>query len=130
MNYPRDLREYLEIIEAKGRLVRIKREINKDTELHPLVRLQFSGLPQEERKVFLFENVVDARGKKYDVPVVVCLLGVSRDIAAVGSCVSITRSLLSNNDPTPPGRARVKSAELPATSSIAPPLRPRELVAT
>ncbi|MFC1964541.1 UbiD family decarboxylase [Chloroflexota bacterium] len=83
MNYPKDLREYLEIIEAKGRLVRIKREINKDTELHPLVRLQFSGLPQEERKVFLFENVVDARGKKYDVPVAVCLLGVSRDIAAV-----------------------------------------------
>lgn len=84
MNYPRDLRDYLRLLEEKGRLVRIKREINKDTELHPLVRLQFRGLPKEERKAFLFENVTDAKGKKYGIPVVICALGASKDIYALG----------------------------------------------
>ena len=84
MAYPRDLREHLQILEERGKLVRIKREINKDTELHPLVRLQFRGLPQEERKAFLFENVVDVKGNKYDIPVVVCALGASKDIYAIG----------------------------------------------
>ncbi len=83
MDYPRDLREHLQILENKGKLVRIKREINKDTELHPLVRLQFRGLPQEERKTFLFDNVVDAKGKKYGIPVVVCAIGASRELYAL-----------------------------------------------
>ena len=80
MDYPRDLRDYLALLEKKGKLIRIKREINIDTELHPLVRLQFRGLPKEERKTFIFENVIDARGKKYDVPVVICALAASKEI--------------------------------------------------
>ena len=84
MDYPKDLREYLRLLEEKGKLIRIKREINKDTELHPLVRLQFRGLPQEERKVFLFENVIDAKGKRYRIPVVICALAASREIYALG----------------------------------------------
>ena len=44
-------------------LLRIERAINKDTELHPLVRWQFQGgLREEKRRAFLFTNVVDARG--------------------------------------------------------------------
>ena len=36
--------------------------INKDTELHPLVRWQFQGgLAEDERRAFLFTNVVDGR---------------------------------------------------------------------
>ena len=62
MGYYKDLREQVAALESKGKLVRIKREINKDTELMPLVRLQFRGLPESERKAFLFENVVDAKG--------------------------------------------------------------------
>jgi UbiD family decarboxylase len=84
MDYPKDLRDHLQLLEKSGKLTRIKREINKDTELHPLVRLQFRGLPKEERKAFLFENVVDVKGKKYDVPVVICALGASREIYALG----------------------------------------------
>ena len=38
----RDLREHLEILEQRGLLVRVTREINKDTELHPLVRWQIT----------------------------------------------------------------------------------------
>ncbi|NIO08883.1 MAG: UbiD family decarboxylase, partial [Deltaproteobacteria bacterium] len=55
--------------EAEGLLVRVDREINKDTELHPLVRLQFRGLAEDERKVFLFTNVKDVRGRRYRTPV-------------------------------------------------------------
>lgn len=41
-----NLGEHLQILEKKGLLVRVAREINKDTELHPLVRWQFrSNLP-------------------------------------------------------------------------------------
>ena len=65
--YYRDFREHLKALEERGKLIRIKREINKDTELMPLVRWQFRGLEEDQRKAFLFENVVDAKGKEiYD----------------------------------------------------------------
>lgn len=65
-------------------MLRVKRQINKDTELHPLVRLQFRGLPEEQRKAFLFENVTDVKGKKYRMPVLVGALAGSRTIYAMG----------------------------------------------
>ena len=82
--YP-DLRDHLANLEAKGLLVRVKREINKDTELHPLVRWQFrGGLTEEQRRAFLFENVVDVKGKRYAIPVAVGALAASRQVYAVG----------------------------------------------
>lgn len=61
-----DLRRHIAALDKSGLLVRVKREINKDTEIHPLVRWQYrGGIPEEERKAFLFENVVDNRGRKY-----------------------------------------------------------------
>lgn len=68
----RDLHEHIALLEEKGLLIRVSREINKDTELHPLVRWQFrGGIAEEERKAFFFENVTDVKGRKYDIPVVV-----------------------------------------------------------
>ena len=84
MAYYKDLREYLKTLEDRGKLIRVRREINKDTELHPLVRLQFRGLPEEERKGWLFENVVDSKGKRYKSPVAVSVLAASRDVYAIG----------------------------------------------
>jgi 4-hydroxy-3-polyprenylbenzoate decarboxylase len=78
------LGKYVEGLEQAGKLVRVTTPINKDTELHPLVRLQFRGLPENERKAFLFENVVDARGRHYDIPVLVGALAGSADIYALG----------------------------------------------
>lgn len=79
-----DLRDHLKKLEEKGLLYRIKREINKDTELHPLVRWQYrGGIPEGERKAFLFENVVDAR-TKYGIPVVVGGYAASAYIYALG----------------------------------------------
>lgn len=84
MKYYRDLREYITALEANNKLYRIKREINKDTETMPLVRCQFRGLPESERKAFLFENVVDAVGKRYGVPLLVASHAPSRDVYAMG----------------------------------------------
>src|SRR5262245_46556313 len=57
---PLDFQSHLALLEARGLLARIDRPINKDTELHPLVRWQFQGgLAEEQRRAFLFTNVVD-----------------------------------------------------------------------
>lgn len=82
--YYRNLQEYLKALEQHGELVRVTRPINKDTELHPLVRLQYRGLPEAERKAFLFENVVDSRGRSYDIPVAVACVAGTRSIYALG----------------------------------------------
>lgn len=82
--YYKDFREYLQVLEKNGKLKRIKRPINKDTEMHPLVRLQFRGIPASQRSAFFFEDVVDVKGKKYDMPVAVGCMAASREIYALG----------------------------------------------
>jgi UbiD family decarboxylase len=80
-----DFQTHLAALEANGLLVRVDRPINKDTELHPLVRWQFiGGIPEEERRAFLFTNVVDSRGRRYDIPVAVGALAASAKIYALG----------------------------------------------
>ena len=50
---PLDLHEHLRRLEAEGLLLRIDRAIDKDSELHPLVRWQFQGgLREDERRAF------------------------------------------------------------------------------
>jgi len=68
----RDLHEHLDALREQGLLLTIDRVIDKDAELHPLVRWQFvGGLDEADRKAFLFTNVIDGRGRAYDMPVVV-----------------------------------------------------------
>ena len=82
--YP-DLHAHIAELERQGLLIRVQRPINKDTEMHPLVRWQFrGGIPEAERKAFLFENVVDSAGRKYDIPVAVGILASNRQIYSVG----------------------------------------------
>jgi UbiD family decarboxylase len=82
---PLDFQEHLARLEADGLLKRIERPINKDTELHPLVRWQFQGgLDEDERRAFLFTNVVDSEGRRYDVPVAIGALAASARIYAAG----------------------------------------------
>jgi 4-hydroxy-3-polyprenylbenzoate decarboxylase len=82
----RDLREYIAALDRRGLLRTIDARTSKDTELVPLVRLQFRGLPEPERKAFWFRNVTDARGRSFDGSVVLGSLGSSRAIygAALG----------------------------------------------
>ncbi|MFY9835362.1 MAG: UbiD family decarboxylase [Xanthobacteraceae bacterium] len=82
---PLDLQEHLQRLEAEGLLLRIERAIDKDSELHPLVRWQFQGgLAEDARRAFLFTNVVDGEGHRYDVPVAVGALAASARIYAIG----------------------------------------------
>src|SRR6266700_343361 len=80
-----DLQEHIADREAQGLLVRIDHPVNKDTELHPLVRLQFiGGIPEAERRAFLFTNVTDASGRRYDMPVVVGSIAASAEVYSLG----------------------------------------------
>src|SRR6266852_4501436 len=82
---PLDFQQHLAALEAQGLLVRVERAINKDTELHPLARWQFQGgLAEAQRRAFLFTNVVDSSGRRYDIPVAVGALAASPRIYAVG----------------------------------------------
>src|SRR5882672_162338 len=82
--YP-DLHDHIAALEKAGQLIRVDRPINKDTEMHPLVRWQFrGGLKESERKAFLFTNVVDSKGKRYDIPVIVGGLAANREIYRIG----------------------------------------------
>ena len=82
---PRDFQAHLAALEARGLLVRVDRAIDKDSELHPLVRWQFQGgLAEDQRRAFLFTNVTDACGRRYDIPVAVGALSASPQIYAVG----------------------------------------------
>jgi UbiD family decarboxylase len=80
-----DFQTHLADLDARGLLVKIERPINKDTELHPLVRWQFlGGIPENKRRAFLFTNVTDGTGRQYRMPVAVGALAASPDIYAVG----------------------------------------------
>ena len=82
--YP-DLHDHLRTLEKEGLLVTVDRKISKDTEMHPLVRWQFrGGIAEKDRKAFLFTNVIDAKGKHYDIPVAVGVLATNRPIYAIG----------------------------------------------
>src|SRR5947208_6706446 len=82
---PLDFQTHLAALETRGLLVRVDRPINKDTELHPLVRWQFQGgLKEEQRRAFLFANVIDSSGRRCDIPVAVGALAASPRIYAVG----------------------------------------------
>ena len=87
--YP-DFQDHLIELESRGLLRRVDREINKDTELHPLVRWQFQGgLPESERSAFLFTKVTNGDGQLYDMPVAVGALATTPEIYAIGMGVSV-----------------------------------------
>jgi UbiD family decarboxylase len=80
-----DLREHIARLDAAGLLYRIDEPVNKDTELHPLVRWQFrGGIPEKDRKAFLFTHVVDSAGRRYDMPVAVGTFAANPEIYRIG----------------------------------------------
>jgi len=82
----RNLRDYLGELQRRDLLHVVEDRISKDTELVPLVRLQFRGLAEKQRKAFWFKNVTDSRGRDFDASVVLGSLGSSQEIygAALG----------------------------------------------
>jgi 4-hydroxy-3-polyprenylbenzoate decarboxylase len=114
-----DLQQHLADLETAGLLVRIDRPINKDTELIPLVRWQFiGGVPEDQRRAFLFTNVIDAKGRRYDMPVVVGALAASPAIYAIGMGCPVEEIgdawMAAINKPIPP----VKTNDVPCQEVV------------
>ena len=83
-SYP-DLHAHVIELYRKGLLVVVDEPINKDTEMHPLVRWQYrGGIPEKDRKAFLFTNATDSKGRKYDASVLVAGLAATPDVYRVG----------------------------------------------
>ena len=79
-----DLHEHVLALARAGLLV-IDEPINKDTEMHPLVRWQYrGGIPEPERKAFLFTQPTDSKGRRYDISVLVAGLAANREVYRVG----------------------------------------------
>jgi UbiD family decarboxylase len=80
-----DLHEHLRRLDKAGLLYKIDTPVNKDTEMHPLVRWQFrGGILEKDRKAFLFTNVVDSKGRRYDTPVVIGAFAANPEIYRIG----------------------------------------------
>ena len=80
-----DLHDHVRRLDEAGLLYRIDAAVNKDTEMHPLVRWQFrGGIAEKDRKAFLFTNVVDSKGRRYDIPVLIGAYAANRDIYRIG----------------------------------------------
>src|ERR1700747_1591804 len=82
--YP-DLHEHVLALAREGLLIVVDEPINKDTEMHPLVRWQFrGGIPEPERKAFLFTKATDSKGRGFDISVLVAGLAANREVYRVG----------------------------------------------
>ena len=80
-----DLRGHIDSLRAQGLLYEVDEEVNKDTEIHPLVRLQYrGGVPESQRKAFLFNRVIGADGRRFENPVLVAGLAGTPEIFATG----------------------------------------------
>src|SRR5471032_685217 len=89
--YP-DLHAHLDALKAQGLLLTIDEPIDKDSELHALVRWQFvGGIEEAERKAFLFTNIVNAHGRRYAMPVVVGAIAANRTIYSIGMGVPVEK---------------------------------------
>ncbi|MEX0803040.1 MAG: UbiD family decarboxylase [Candidatus Binatia bacterium] len=75
----RDLRDYVTALEKRGKLKRVKKEVDKDWEIAAVCRQLFKKISPQNRPALVFENVKD-----FSIPVVAGVLGVSRDIYAIG----------------------------------------------
>jgi UbiD family decarboxylase len=80
-----DLHEHVLALARAGLLVVVDEPINKDTEMHPLVRWQYrGGIPESERKAFLFTQATDGKGARYDIAVLVAGLAANPEVYRIG----------------------------------------------
>src|SRR3989441_5163628 len=83
-SYP-DLHEHVLALAQAGLLTIVDEPINKDTEMHPLVRWQYrGGIPEADRKAFLFTQPTDCKGRRFDIAVLVAGLAANREVYRVG----------------------------------------------
>jgi UbiD family decarboxylase len=83
-SYYDDLRGFIAVLEKHGLLYRWERSVNKDSELMPLMRLQYRGRSDAERQAFLYENVTDSQRRRYGIRVLTGVYAASRKIVTLG----------------------------------------------
>lgn len=71
----KDFREYLDVLERRGKLHRIKAEVDKDWEISAVGRRMFQKFAARNRVALFFENV-----KGFSSPVTLGVLGASKEI--------------------------------------------------
>jgi UbiD family decarboxylase len=74
----RDMRDFVAALESKGKLRRIRKEVDHTWELACIARWMYQALPPEQRFGLLFENV-----KGSSIPVMTGVLGASPETYAV-----------------------------------------------
>jgi UbiD family decarboxylase len=80
-----DLHEHVLALAQNDLLVVVDEPINKDTEMHPLVRWQYrGGIAEPQRKAFLFTQPTDSKGRRFDIAVLVAGLAANRDVYRIG----------------------------------------------
>src|SRR5215813_12089187 len=80
-----DLHEHVLALARAGLLVIVDEPINKDTEMHPLVRWQYrGGIAEPERKAFLFTEPTDSKGRRFKMSVLVAGLAANREVYRIG----------------------------------------------
>ena len=83
-SYP-DLHEHMLALAREQLLVVVDEPINKDTEMHPLVRWQYrGGIAEQDRKAFLFTQPIDCKGRRFEAAVLVAGLAANRDVYRIG----------------------------------------------
>ena len=108
------LRDFIARLEGDGRLVRVTAAVSPDLEMTEIqTRLLAEGGP-----AVLFENVVGAGGRKYDMPVLVNLFGTVERVAwgmdrEPGNLRELGETLAFLRQPEPPGGWREAVGMLP-----------------
>ena len=74
-----DLHEHVLALARAGLLLVVDEPINKDTEMHPLVRWQYrGGIPEHQRRAFLFTQPTDEKRGRYQGAVLLAGLAGNR----------------------------------------------------
>ncbi|MGE5304295.1 MAG: UbiD family decarboxylase [Alphaproteobacteria bacterium] len=73
----KDLRHYLAVLEEKGLLCHVSAEVDKEWEISAICRRVFQKIPERNRPALMFDRI-----KGHDVPLVIGVLGGSRQIYA------------------------------------------------
>ena len=80
-----DLHDHVLALYRAGLLVLVDQPINKDTEMHPLVRWQYrGGIAENDRRAFLFTQPTDGKGVRYEMAVLVAGLAANPNVYRIG----------------------------------------------
>jgi UbiD family decarboxylase len=74
----RDLREYLQALEVRGKLHHVKKEVDPNWEVAAVLRRVFQRIPRDRRPAVVFERI-----KGHTMPLVAGVLGASPEIYAL-----------------------------------------------